>query len=179
MVTRIETASLPPARRVHTDAEASVQGVAPATISPAAKLGESNWEANQAMGGIAPRLIKDANPGASGRRTDFHIALASRGRAIKKSTVATMAFRIAFQPERLCASGAACSTSPKMIAASNAIRNQRRARKLIKRCPQVERGRIAKGHHSGEIQSTSNAQQRTAGEAGPAKSALSGFCGPN
>ena len=55
MVTISETASLPPALRVHTDADASVQGVTDATRNPMRMLSlVINGESIQAQKGNAP-----------------------------------------------------------------------------------------------------------------------------
>src|SRR5690606_20701450 len=58
-VTRIATASLPPARRVQTAAEAKVQGATAITISPIASSETSSGEAAQAITGSSSILTAE------------------------------------------------------------------------------------------------------------------------
>jgi hypothetical protein len=68
IVTIIETASLPPAFRVQTDADASVQGVAAATINPGPNSGPNTRAIGHARIGAKPKLTRLATIGAFGER---------------------------------------------------------------------------------------------------------------
>src|SRR5688572_453550 len=66
-VTRVDTASFPPARRVHTEADAKVQGVTAATCKPGPKSPRNKSEIGQANKGNAPNEIAKASSGGPGR----------------------------------------------------------------------------------------------------------------
>jgi hypothetical protein len=83
IVTIKATASLPPARRVQTAADASVLGTLPATNRPIARSGRSVVATNQANNGNSPLLIAIPNITACGRRTACQINAISSGNAMK------------------------------------------------------------------------------------------------
>ena len=93
MVTINATESLPPALRVQTAADASVQGIAAIKLIPIAKSPDANSEAAQAISGKMPALISVASIAANGRRMAPCKSPNANGNAIRKSTVTTMPFR--------------------------------------------------------------------------------------
>ena len=127
-VTMILTASLPPANRVQTVAEAIVQGTAAAMTSPMAKSPLSRVLAGQAINGTTTALMITASRAGPGRRTAFHMALPGIGSAMRRSTPAMTQFLgIAnARAEQLSGNAIpAVSTNPRRM------RNQCRFQKLL------------------------------------------------
>jgi len=127
MVHKIATASFPPARRVHTAAEANVEGTLAAIINPMPRSARSNCDTGHATSGTAKTLSATARITAFGWRSAFHMLLASSGKAIKNSTTATINCR------GICiVSGSSDAGNPKPMTSikANEIKNQR----LRKKC---------------------------------------------
>ena len=99
IVTRNATASLPPARRVHTAAEASVLGTVAARITPTAKFRRQQRLASQPSGGASPLLMQRASQAGPGCRTARHSTPVSSGSAMMNVTA-----RIT-SPATSCATG--------------------------------------------------------------------------
>ena len=122
--------SLPPALRVHTDADASVQGITAATRKPSFSSPESNVATAKATKGSTPKFIRIANNVPFGRRSPDAIADTSNGSAMANSTVAT----IAFFNHRCVVSSDNCASKPTPMAnkRTSEIRNHCFLRKSFK-----------------------------------------------
>ena len=90
IVTRMATLSFPPALRVHTAAEAKVQGVAAATIIPGPNSPPAKGANGQTINGIAMTLRELANEGAIGRKNVLRRLENSSGHAIRNIVIETM-----------------------------------------------------------------------------------------
>jgi hypothetical protein len=120
-VTNMETVSSPPARRVHTAADANVQGTAAVTNNPVFMSPVSNCANNHATNGNNTTLTIEPQKAGHGLRIESPTDCVSSGNAIMNNTRATMQLRSVFAS----AKGSNCvgKQKPKTKTVNNAARN--------------------------------------------------------
>ena len=95
-MTSMAMESSPPARRVHTAAEARVHGIAAATMNPPAKSAGKTRPMIQAAIGISTILIEAASKVGSGLATCLIMSVSGTPSAMIKITLTTIVVRSAF-----------------------------------------------------------------------------------